>query len=101
MFQFPAFALSLQVFNLKGFPIQTSMDQRSFAPPHGFSQLTTSFIASESLGIPRMPFIASFSPFFFRFDAILLKQYSSPRALTLYLVVFSNMSNNFLFVKLV
>ena len=31
------------------------MDQGLFAPPHGLSQLITSFIASESLGIHRMP----------------------------------------------
>ena len=29
-----------------GFPIRTSMDLRSFAAPHGFSQLTTSFFGS-------------------------------------------------------
>ena len=62
MFQFPGFALSQQVFNLSGFPIRTSTDQRSFAPPRSFSQLTTSFIASESLGIPRTPLFASCFP---------------------------------------
>ena len=29
-----------------GFPIQISMDQGIFAPPHGFSQLITSFFGS-------------------------------------------------------
>jgi hypothetical protein len=43
-----------------GCPIRTSMDLRSFASPHSFSQLTTSFIVSTSLGIPRTPFFASF-----------------------------------------
>jgi hypothetical protein len=55
MFQFPGFACRL-VFNQPGFPIRTSTDQRLFATPRSFSQLTTSFVASESLGIPRMPF---------------------------------------------
>ncbi len=35
------------------------MDYRSLAPPHGFSQLATSFVASESLGILRTPLMAS------------------------------------------
>ena len=43
MFQFPAFA-----------------GQRSFAPHRGFSQLITSFIASESLGIHHVPLSTSF-----------------------------------------
>ena len=42
----------LYVFNIKGFPIRTSTDLRSFAPPRCFSQLTTSFVASGSQGIP-------------------------------------------------
>ncbi len=66
MFQFPAFAFSRHVFNMAGFPIRTSVDHRSLASPHSFSQLTTSFVASESLGIPRTPLFASFfsSPLF-------------------------------------
>jgi len=43
------------VFNWMGSPIRISMDLRSFAAPHSFSQLTTSFIASESLGIHHAP----------------------------------------------
>ena len=35
-----------------GCPIQTSADQFVFADPRRFSQLITSFFASESLGIP-------------------------------------------------
>ena len=35
-------------FSRAGFPIRTSADQGPFAPPRGFSQLVTSFIASES-----------------------------------------------------
>ena len=62
MFQFsglPSLA-GYYVFNIVGSPIRTSMDHRSFASPHSFSQLTTSFIVSTSLGIPRTPFFASF-----------------------------------------
>ena len=33
---------------LTGCPIRKSMDLRVFAPPHGLSQLITSFVASES-----------------------------------------------------
>ena len=36
-----------------GCPIRKSPDQRLFAPPRSLSQLITSFIASESQGIPR------------------------------------------------
>ena len=38
-----------------GCPIRTPADQRPFAPPRGFSQLVTSFLASESPGILRAP----------------------------------------------
>ena len=41
-----------------GSPIRTSADLGIFAPPRGFSQLVTSFFASESLGIPHTPFSA-------------------------------------------
>ena len=63
MFQFPALALLSQclVFNQTGYPIRRSPDQRSFAPPRSFSQLTTSFIASLSPGIHH----SLFSFFFF------------------------------------
>ena len=37
-----------------GFPIRRSMDQSPFAAPHGLSQRTTSFIASQRQGIHRM-----------------------------------------------
>ena len=43
---------------LPGCPIRTSRDLWPFAPPPGFSQLVTSFLASESLGIHRLPFLA-------------------------------------------
>ncbi len=42
-----------------GFPIRTPADLRPFAPPRGFSQLVTSFLASGSPGIPRAPFSSS------------------------------------------
>ena len=55
MFQFPAFAPHSwwHPFRVPGSPIRTPPDLRPFAPPRSFSQLVTSFFASESLGIPR------------------------------------------------
>ena len=44
-----------------GCPIRTSADRRPFAPPRGFSQLITSFVASESQGIPHTPLVTSCS----------------------------------------
>jgi hypothetical protein len=38
-----------------GFPIRKSADQSSFAAPHGLSQRSTSFIASQRQGIHQMP----------------------------------------------
>ena len=38
-----------------GCPIRISTDQLALANPRSFSQLITSFFASESLGIPRAP----------------------------------------------
>jgi hypothetical protein len=56
MFQFPGFASLAGYFLAEvGFPIRIPMDQSSFAAPHGFSQRTTSFIASQRQGIHRMP----------------------------------------------
>ena len=62
MFQFSGFAhLSMYyVFNIVGCPIQVSTDQIVCANPRSFSQLITSFFASESLGIPRAPLITYF-----------------------------------------
>ena len=48
------------IFNRLGFPIRKSADQFIFADPRGLSQLITSFIASESQGIPRVPFLTFF-----------------------------------------
>ena len=70
MFQFPTFASpkGYPASNGMGCPIRTSTDLRSFAAPRSFSQLTTSFVASKSLGIHHAPlfrflFILT-SPFF-------------------------------------
>ena len=38
-----------------GFPIRKSVDQSSFAAPHGLSQRSTSFVASHRQGIHRTP----------------------------------------------
>ena len=59
MFQFPTFAslTGWQAFSLPGYPIRISRDQGLFAPPPGFSQLITSFVASESQGIHRLPLL--------------------------------------------
>jgi hypothetical protein len=57
MFQFSGLALSHIVFNYIGFPIQKSTDQKLFALPRSLSQLITSFIASESQGILRVPLL--------------------------------------------
>ena len=56
MFQFSGFASTIAGrwcnFITPGCPIRTSADQFVFADPRSFSQLITSFFASESLGIP-------------------------------------------------
>ena len=38
-----------------GFPIRKSVDQSFFAAPHGLSQRSTSFVASQRQGIHRTP----------------------------------------------
>ena len=43
------------IFNIVGCPIRISTDQFVCADPRSFSQLITSFFASESLGIPHTP----------------------------------------------
>src|SRR5919106_2120982 len=58
MFQFPGLDLpegSDGCFHPPGCPIRISVDHRMRAPPHGFSQLATSFLACPRLGIPRAP----------------------------------------------
>jgi hypothetical protein len=44
--------------NRLGYPIRLSPDQRMCAPPRGFSQLTTTFLAIQLLGIRRRPLFA-------------------------------------------
>ena len=63
MFQFPAFAYRLAVYQLAlmGCPIRKSAGHRIFAPYRSFSQLITSFFASESLGIRHTPFFTFFA----------------------------------------
>ena len=52
------FLLLLRCFSSEGWPPSPeSPDQVSFANPRSLSQLTTSFVASKSLGIPHAPFI--------------------------------------------
>src|SRR5207244_1278606 len=57
----PARDLSLTNLHLRiplsevGFPIRKSADQSFFAAPHGLSQRSTSFIASQRQGIHRTP----------------------------------------------
>ena len=63
MFQFPTFAFltEWQAFYLPGCPIRKSEDQRLFASTPSLSQLITSFFASESQGIHRLPFLTFLS----------------------------------------
>ena len=48
------------IFNQTGYPIRTSPGHSLFATYRSFSQLITSFVISESLGIPHKPLIDSF-----------------------------------------
>ena len=60
MFQFPAFAsgISRMWGSLPtGCPIRTSAGLSAFAARRSFSQLVTSFFASESQGIPHAPLV--------------------------------------------
>ncbi len=68
MFQFNRFAHLHPFFKWIGFPIRKSADQFIFANPRSLSQLITSFIASESQGIPRVPFLTFF--YHYRFCSI-------------------------------
>ena len=55
-----------------GFPIRISTDQSLFAAPRSFSQLTTSFIASQRQGIHQMPF--------FHLIALITNAHPSPQS---------------------
>ena len=50
-----------QVFNLEGCPIRKSADRSLYAAPRSLSQLTTSFVVSESQGIHHAPLFTSYS----------------------------------------
>ena len=51
------------IFNIVGFPIRKSADQKLFAPPHSLSQRITSFIASQRQGIHQMPLRRLIAPY--------------------------------------
>ena len=72
-------------FIMTGFPIRICLDHKIFAPPQTFSQLITSFIAFESLGIPRVPLVT----YQFYYNSTLLITTS----------INSNMSKNFIVSK--
>ena len=68
MFQFPGFpsiryglAYGYQRSALMGFPIRISPDRWIFAPPRSFSQLVTSFLGPQCLGIHPAPFMLDLS----------------------------------------
>src|SRR5690606_16439755 len=50
-------------FSMLGCPIRKPPDRFLFADPRCLSQLITSFFASGSLGIPRVPFSTFFPPY--------------------------------------
>ena len=54
-FSSPGSPIFRYIHHWMGCPIRTSADHTVCAGPRGFSQLATSFLASESLGIPRTP----------------------------------------------
>jgi hypothetical protein len=99
MFQFTGFApiARYYIFNIVGFPIRIFTDLIVCADPRNFSQLITSFFASESLGIPHTPL---FSLCLLLFYSLLLfdKNISTLIALLFLILLryhYSNMSMNF------
>jgi hypothetical protein len=48
----------VRTMTVRGFPIRISPDQSLLAAPRSFSQLSTSFFASDCLGIHHTPFVA-------------------------------------------
>ena len=53
--------ISSRLFQSRGCPIRKCLDHRACAPPRALSQLIASFIASETLGIPRVLLLTSLS----------------------------------------
>ena len=60
-FSSPGYRLATTRSSIAGLPHSDIYGSSSFAPPRSFSQLTTSFVVSESLGIPHTPLFASYS----------------------------------------
>lgn len=77
MFQFSGFACltTYYIFNIVGCPIRISTDQFVCANPRSFSQLITSFIASESLGIPHTLLFSLL--YFLSFNEFIIARYNN------------------------
>ena len=94
MFQFPGFASpygDILFCNRMGCPIRISADRKLFAPPRSFSQLVTSFFASESQGIHHAPLLIS-SYFIFSYPDILSLIHQNFSRFSF--IYFSSMSKN-------
>jgi hypothetical protein len=74
---------------MPGCPIRISTDQLVCAHPRSFSQLITSFIASESLGIPHTPL------FCLLYFYIIIINYNYILFFLLFKYFYLNMSMNF------
>ena len=92
MFQFTGLTSDIIGYSIArvGCPIRIFTDQRLFAPPRNFSQLITSFIVSESQGIPRTPLLT----FFYNYTYRLILKLKLVCLLFVYFY-FPNMSKNF------
>ena len=84
MFQFTGLTSDIIGYSIArvGCPIRIFTDQRLFAPPRNFSQLITSFIVSESQGIPRTPLLTFF--YYYTYRLILTSIYFSQYVKELY-----------------
>ena len=87
MFQFSGLTSDIIGYSIArvGCPIRIFTDQRLFAPPRNFSQLITSFIVSESQGIPRTPLLTFFYLLYLQVNLVIFYFY----------LFFPNMSKNF------